>query len=57
MLVFIISIRQHEFNRRAHGWQYSVGKTLIGDLWYVDESINNNFTNEFTNGKSTQKKI
>ena len=28
---------------------------LIGNLWYVSESVNNKYTDRFTNGKARQK--
>jgi len=39
------------------GWQYYAEKTLVSDLWFICEFIGNNFTDEFTNSKSVQKKF
>jgi len=49
-----IYLNQQHINLIMKG--YLVGKTLICNLWIVDESVGNKYVNGFTNEQNTSKK-
>jgi hypothetical protein len=57
MSVFTLTVHQYVYYRRAHRQKQSVGKTLVGNLWSVGESVRNKYIDGFTNGQSTPKKV
>jgi uncharacterized membrane protein len=43
---------QYIYYRWVHEQKQYIEKTLIGNLWYVGESVGNKYTYGFTNGQS-----
>jgi hypothetical protein len=52
----ILAICRYVCYRRTHKQKQFVEKTLVDNLWIVGESIDNKYTDEFTNKQNTPKK-
>jgi hypothetical protein len=57
MSVFTPVVCMWLFYRRDHEQEKSVEKTLVGNFWFVGESVVNKFNDSFTDGICTQKKL
>jgi hypothetical protein len=49
VLLIEISFGVYVCYRQTHGYKQSIEKTHVGNLWTVVKSVNNKYTNGFTN--------